>query len=299
MSTRDDDWAKAKRLCRLTAEDVRMARKLGLNPRTLIKNIPSPSQRWKASVRDWVRELHGQRFGGAAQVKAPVAPYSRATEPRELEIWELEEGAAEDDSWLPRECSWEREIREEDRSLARRQQEFRIAADYVAAALAQLPVVDRVVLFGSVVRPLRREVPRFAKFRRAGIELLHECKDVDIAVWVSDTHDLDNLRKAVSRSVNVLFDEQNIGVAHHQVDVFLLEPGSGRYLGRLCHFGTCPKGKPECEVPGCGARPFLRQHDGFVFDLRSLAPSRSIVLFDRAKGSGPPQPACRGDEIPF
>lgn len=170
---------------------------------------------------------------------------------------------------------------------------------FYAAALAQLPVVDRVMLFGSVARPLRREVPRFAKFRRAGIELLHECKDVDSAVWVSDTHDLDNLRKAVSRSVNVLFDEQNIGVAHHQVDVFLLEPGSGRYLGRLCHFGTCPKGKPECEVPGCGARPFLRQHDGFVFDLRSLAPSRSIVLFDRAKGSGPPQPACRGDEIPF
>src|SRR5207247_2013948 len=79
--------------------------------------------------------------------------------------------------------------------------------------------------------------------------------------------------------LNALLNEAGIGVAHHQVDVFLFEPGSDRYLGRLCHFGTCPKGKPECRVPGCGAAPFLRQHEDFVFDPRSLEPARCAVLF--------------------
>lgn len=201
MSARDEDWAKAKRLCRLSAEDVRMARALGLNPRKLIKSIPSPGQRWKAPVREWVRELYRRRFGGTAAAAPPDASYSQAAaEPQEREIWDLEDNAVEDESWLPREGHWDAEIRE-DRSLARRQQEFRIAADYVAAALAQLPAVDRIVLFGSIARPLRKEIPRFAKFRRAGIELLHECKDVDLAVWVRDTRHLDTLRKTVSRAV--------------------------------------------------------------------------------------------------
>lgn len=301
MSARDDDWIKAKRLCRLSAEDVRKAQALGLNPRKLIAKIPSPSQRWKAPVRDWIDDLYCRRFGEPPGAAAAVAGHSRVntTEPCSLEIRELNEGAAEDDDRLPPASRWEREIREEDRSLARRQQEFRVAANYVAAALAQLPMVDRIVLFGSVARPLRREVPRFKKFRRAGIELLHECKDVDLAVWVSDTHHLEPLHKSVSRAVNDLFAAEEIGVAHHQVDVFLLEPGSDRYLGRLCHFGTCPKGKPDCAVPGCGARPFLRQHEGFVFDPRSLTAARSIVLFDRARAGGPPRRVHRGDEIPF
>ena len=32
MSARDEEWAKAKRFCRLSAEDVRMARDLDLRP---------------------------------------------------------------------------------------------------------------------------------------------------------------------------------------------------------------------------------------------------------------------------
>jgi len=299
-SPRDDDWAKAKRLCRLSVADVEMARQLGLNPRKLIQNIPSPSQRWKAPMGEWVRELYRERFGDAAKTTATVAPTPPpSAEPGEVEPWELEDGAAEDDSWLPRERRLEREIREQDEWLARRQQDFRIAADYVAAALARLEAVHRIVLFGSVARPLRREVPRFKKFRRAGVDLLHECKDVDLAVWVADTARLDGLRKTVSRAVTALFDELEIGVAHHQVDLFLFAPGSDQYLGRLCAFGTCPKGKPECAVPRCGARLFLRQHAGFVFDPRAIAPSRSLVLYDRARGSGPPQPAGVDEPIPF
>jgi predicted nucleotidyltransferase len=75
-----------------------------------------------------------------------------------------------------------REIAEQDQSLLLRQQNFRHAADAVAAALAQFPEVRAIALFGSVARPLWREVPRFSDYRRHRIEVWHECKDVDLAV---------------------------------------------------------------------------------------------------------------------
>jgi len=295
MSARNDDWAAAKRLCRLSSEDVRMAKALGLNPRKLMKNIPSSQVGWKAPVRDWVRELYRKRHG------APVdpAPAAVARPLVKAETYELEQRSSEDDAWLPAEAAWEEEIEERDRLLLQRQEGFRAGADYVAFAFARLSCVERVALIGSVAQPLHREVPRFRKLRRAGVALWHECKDLDLAVWVRDPSQLDSLRKALGLAVNLLFAETEIGVAHHQVDVFLLEPGTDRYLGRLCHFGTCPKGKPECRVPGCGASRFLRQHDDFVFDLRSLDPARSIVLFDRVRDFGPPSLDRWRDDIPF
>ncbi len=57
-------WAEVQRRCRLSVEALRMAKELGLNPRSLIKNIPSPTQQWKAPVEEWVRDLHRRRFGG-------------------------------------------------------------------------------------------------------------------------------------------------------------------------------------------------------------------------------------------
>jgi hypothetical protein len=81
-----------------------------------------------------------------------------------------------------------------------------------------------------------------------------------------------------------MYKETGIGVASHQVDVFVLAPGTDSYLGRLCDFAHCPKHKPECLAPGCGAVPFLRRHDGFVFDPEALAPDRVIRLFDRQSG---------------
>jgi hypothetical protein len=59
----DPQWAKAKTLCRLNAQDVQMAKELGMSPKGLIKNRPSPSQKWKAPVKFWIRELHAKRFG--------------------------------------------------------------------------------------------------------------------------------------------------------------------------------------------------------------------------------------------
>lgn len=175
-----------------------------------------------------------------------------------------------------------KEVEDQNRDLLRRQQEFRRAATRVAAAFAAVPAVRRVALFGSVALPLEKEVPRFRRFRRAGIRVWHECQDVDLAVWLDDLGCLRALQKASARALNALLQEESIGVAHHQVDVFLFEPGTDRYLGRLCRFSSCPREKLECRVPGCGATLFLRQHEDFHLDPRSLDPGRQIRLLDRS-----------------
>lgn len=74
-------WAEAQRRCRLSDEAVRMAKELGLSPRSLIKNIPSPKQQWKAPVEDWVRQIYEKRRGAASR-RGPVSP---STAPPETE----------------------------------------------------------------------------------------------------------------------------------------------------------------------------------------------------------------------
>jgi len=170
--------------------------------------------------------------------------------------------------------------------MLRRQRDFRAAAEYVAEALARLPVVRKIVLFGSVVAPLKKEVPRFREYRRAEIEVWHECWDADLAVWTSDLASLRSLQQARSQALNDLLTEKSIGVAHHQVEIFLMEPGTDRYLGRLCCFGACPKGKPECVVPGCGSVKFLKRHAGFILHSDALAPSRAVLLYDAGRPLG-------------
>ena len=70
-------------------------------------------------------------------------------------------------------------------------------------------------------------------------------------------------------------------MAHHQVDVFIFEPGTNRYQGWLCIFGQCPKGKPECRVPGCGAQPSLQLYEDFEIHQRVFAEGPCVVLFER------------------
>ena len=60
-------WAEAKRRCRLNNEDIRMARELGLNPRSLLKNIPSKTQQWKLPVKEWIREMYQKLQDKAAK----------------------------------------------------------------------------------------------------------------------------------------------------------------------------------------------------------------------------------------
>jgi len=61
-TVKDQEWAKAKRLCRLSESDIRMAKELGFNPRSLMKNIPNKSEPWKAPVAIWVRELYAKKL---------------------------------------------------------------------------------------------------------------------------------------------------------------------------------------------------------------------------------------------
>jgi len=47
-----------------------MAKEIGLNPRSLIKNIPSKSEPWKSPVKDWIHEMYQKRQKKAARKKA-------------------------------------------------------------------------------------------------------------------------------------------------------------------------------------------------------------------------------------
>jgi len=306
QSKRDRLWAEAKQRCRLNREDVRIAKEMGLNPRSLIKNIPSPSQQWKLPVKQWIYELYEKRTG-KVPVKRRVGvqlpkltrhssedpvPLPADADERELidsghntrqttiEDWEEYAAALWDGNSLQSlsDSSPLREIREKDQQSRQRQKQFRLAAEYVAQALGQISGVEKVVLFGSVACPLQDEKPRYRKYRHAGIPMLHICKDIDLAVWVSQPGCLRAMQKASSRALKMLFEERNIGVAHHQVDIFIIEPGSDRYLGRLCSYKQCPKGKLECRVPGCGSTPLLRQHEDFRLCTSALLPDRSIIL---------------------
>lgn len=169
--------------------------------------------------------------------------------------------------------------------MLRRQYLFRWAAQSVAIAMSEVPEVQRVAAFGAVASPLKMEVPRFRAYQRRGIKIFHECQDLDLAVWVTGVENLKALKAALSLG---LHDTQNTafgGVAHHQVDVHLLDAANDTYRGRLCIFGQCPKpGKAACFVRNCGASPFLQQFERFRWKPSQFAGERKVTLFDRAAG---------------
>jgi hypothetical protein len=177
-----------------------------------------------------------------------------------------------------------REIEEQNRIFEKKRESLRRAGERVAEEFGKLDFVYKVVLFGSIAKPPYKEVPRF---RGAGVKLWHESKDVDLLVWVSDIAQLDALRLARGRAVNLHQLEAASkcwpGVPHHQVDVFLLEEGTNRYRGNLCIFGTCPKGHAECNDAGCGAQSFLRIYEGFHFDRNALFGEHNQLLFLRER----------------
>lgn len=176
-------------------------------------------------------------------------------------------------------------IDEQNGYLLRRQRDFRAAADIVAEAWLAFEEVEAIAVIGSVARPLWKEVPRFREFRRAGIEVWHECKDLDLALWVSSLHRLADLRRARDLALRDAYQAgQAAGVVGHQVDVFLIEPGSDRYLGRLCGYASCPKDKPACRTPGCGGIPFNKVVPGFQPYRDLLAPAAQAMLYRRGQG---------------
>jgi len=81
MAYSDELWQEAKRKCRLNADDIALAKRLGLNPRSLIKNIPSKSQPWKAPVKAWLREIDAKRQKKAEQKQRRKGQLEKTTEP--------------------------------------------------------------------------------------------------------------------------------------------------------------------------------------------------------------------------
>jgi len=65
--------ALAGRQKEMPPDDVARAKRLGLNPRSLIKNIPSKSEPWKAPVSEWLREMEEKRERKSAQRQARKA----------------------------------------------------------------------------------------------------------------------------------------------------------------------------------------------------------------------------------
>lgn len=177
------------------------------------------------------------------------------------------------------------EIDEQNRYMLLRQRQFRMAADVVADAFAAFEEVRAVAVIGSVAKPLWKEVPRFREFRRARIEVWHECKDLDLAVWLDSQDRLGMLRSALVRALKDALDAgTGFSVAGNQVEVFLFEPDSDRYLGRLCRYSSCPKDKPDCHVSGCGTIPFNKRVEGFEVDPDILASAPRATLYIRGTG---------------
>ena len=52
----DEAWTNAKKICRLNARQVEMARALGMNPRKLPGLRPSAQQRWTLPVGEFIEE---------------------------------------------------------------------------------------------------------------------------------------------------------------------------------------------------------------------------------------------------
>jgi hypothetical protein len=185
-----------------------------------------------------------------------------------------------DDDFFDHEIS-DNDIDEQNENLLRRQKIFRIAARFVADEFRKFAWVTQVAIIGSVAKPLCKEVPRFRDYRRRGIELWHECSDLDLAVWVGELSMLNDLRKARTAALKSMHEKYpNImGVAHHQAEIFVIDASTDAYLGRLCTFGQCPKqDKRECKTLDCGKTPFLKRMEGFRFYPDALIGSVPLYL---------------------
>jgi hypothetical protein len=98
---REAEWAKAKQVCRLNAETVRMAKELGLSPRSLMKNIPNKSQSWKAPVHLWIRDMYESKQEKAARKKAHQQALQQAHEQAHPQAGQADTGPCVDAQEIP------------------------------------------------------------------------------------------------------------------------------------------------------------------------------------------------------
>jgi len=79
-------WVEAKKRCRLNNMDVRMAKELGMTPKSLIRNIPASNQHWKAPVKVWIRNLYEEKFDKVQTVKTAFGSEAKKKKKKQKQI---------------------------------------------------------------------------------------------------------------------------------------------------------------------------------------------------------------------
>lgn len=73
-------WQEAQKSCGLNEETVSMAKEMGLNPLSLIQNIPTRKQPLKKPVHVWIREMYAERQANALNIKVSKADVDKLGE---------------------------------------------------------------------------------------------------------------------------------------------------------------------------------------------------------------------------
>ncbi len=135
-------------------------------------------------------------------------------------------------------------IEEQNRYLLQTQRDFRRAADIVTDALMAFEEVEAVAVIGSVAKSLWKEIPRFSEFRRAGIEVWHECKYLDLAVWISSQHRLGTLRRVRDLALRIGYESST---------------GPSTARSRLCERSEAiQRSRPRLQIASCSVGASIR-----------------------------------------
>ena len=171
----------------------------------------------------------------------------------------------------------------QDRLSLRLQKFYRIVAGQVADEMSKIDWVTRIVLFGSAGKPLKKDFRRYLTYSRRKTEIWHECRDIDLAVWVERQDSLLDLYRARGTAVkecSMIYPGIS-GLPHFLVEVHIMDTGTNQHLGELCLYKECPRyGVRECRAAnGCGSTSLLRTLPEFFLRSKALDESQSMELF--------------------
>ena len=147
-------------------------------------------------------------------------------------------------------------IARQDDGLLRRYRDFRRAADALAAAWRSHPEEAAVTLIGSVRRSLGRKCRALHPIGERGSRCGTNAR-TSISRYGSRTRaTLTAFAGPTPKPYAWCGTKKPSGVASHEVDAFVLEPGTDRYLGRLCDFNYVPRARPSVWCRAVGSRSF-------------------------------------------
>jgi hypothetical protein len=287
----DSLWAQAKTLCRLNQQDIAMAKQLGLSPRALMKNRPSPSQKWKAPVKQWIRDLHVKRFGqkNPSQNSKPKPPPKRRPSPHLDDPWDDPDRFRSDMGVLLPSIEFDLALQLQlddpewqNLRLGRRQKNLCWTATALTVGLREMPVVDRITLFGSVAHALRNSVDLPWDVP----ESIMICHTLNLALWVTDPseHTLATLALITRQTLASLADIERIAFCEERLELLVLQARTNQFLGRL---SPSTSEVPALEVPA-----------DYLFQLEPLVEPQAVLLFQR-EPPRPPSSSPEDDDIPF